>query len=141
MTENKMKEVAKLLGVEIREKFNTNATEFNPCYLTEKGLYDCDNDLRNDILPCLLTGEYEIRKPILDEVEKSYLEGVLKPFKKRINYIEKNNIISKSKREFIVVDLEDEEIIFPYFKPNIMYKGMKTGHKYTLEELRLFEED
>lgn len=139
MAKNLMKEVAQLLGVELREKFNTNATEYNPCYLAEKGLYDCDNDLSNDILPYLLTGEFEIQKPILDDVEKRYLESVLRPFKNRIYSVVKMKITDD--KAFIKVCVYGEPSInFPYFKKDNMYKGMETNRGYYLKELGLFEE-
>lgn len=91
----------------------------------------------------LLKGELEIEKPILDKAEKRYLEGVLRPFKDRVNYIKKISD-SVSKNEFIKIMLNhdvlyNEEIYFPFFEKGTMYKGMEYK-EYTLEELGLFED-
>lgn len=74
---------------------------------------------------------------ILDDVEKAYLEAVLKPFRKRVVSIVKN---SCTLGVFIHVRLEDDSIDFPYFKAP-MYAGMEVGKLYTAEELGLWEED
>lgn len=75
---------------------------------------------------------------ILDEVEKAYLSEVIKPFRKRVNYIMKKENIDNSSKEFIHIELSDEDIAdFPDFKANTMYKGMKVGIHYTLQELGL----
>lgn len=77
-------------------------------------------------------------KEILDETEKRYLENVIRPFKDKVLYIEKFGLSSK---EFINIDIKDDAYIsLPNFPKNTMYNGMKIGKKYTLEELRLFEE-
>ncbi len=82
-----------------------------------------------------------IGKPqILDEEEKRYLEGVIKPFRDKVKYIKKIGN-SLELEEFITIQLKNEIIDLPYFKPNIMYKGMEQEKRYTLEELGLFEED
>lgn len=140
MAENKMKEVAKLLGVELGEKFNSNFTKMNPCYLSEGGLYNCHGVSMNDYLGFLLLGKYEIKRPILDNVEKRYLEGVLKPFKNRISYIKKHHDIYHESAEFIYMKFKNNEsLIFPYFKLGTMYKGMEPNKEYTLQELGLFK--
>lgn len=82
-----------------------------------------------------------VGKPeILDEEEKRYLEGVIKPFRDKVTYIKKigNSLESE---EFITIQLKNEVIDLPYFKPNTMYKGMELSKVYTIEELGLFEED
>lgn len=77
-----------------------------------------------------------VGKPeILDEEEKRYLEGVIRPFRDKVTYIQKLSGCG----EFITIQLEREDINLPYFKANTMYKGMKHGEEYTLEELGLFE--
>lgn len=77
-------------------------------------------------------------KEILDETEKKYLENVIRPFKDKVTYIEKFDFSSK---EFINIDIKDDASIgLPNFPKNTMYNGMKIRKKYTLEELRLFEE-
>ena len=81
----------------------------------------------------------EEKKEILDEVEKEYLRAVIKPFRKRIKKIVKYFDHSDyGHYDFIDIYLiSGEEIIFPYFEQNTMYKGMISGKEYTLEELGL----
>ena len=73
---------------------------------------------------------------ILDEVEKEYLRGVIKPFRSRVKYIEKVVSLSGS-AQFIRIGLCGDYMIFPYFEKGSMYKGMKLNRKYSLEELGL----
>lgn len=76
---------------------------------------------------------------ILDNTEKRYLKNVIKPFKDRVISISKKSCFDN---EYIHIELPDNDcILLPYFKKNIMYKGMKKREKYTLKELGLFEED
>lgn len=71
MAENKMKEVAELLGIEMNKPFNIKGYENNPCVLTENGFVNNRGYLLvHDVLFELLTGELEIEKPILNEHEK-----------------------------------------------------------------------
>ena len=80
--------------------------------------------------------EKEDKREILDEVEKEYLRAVIKPFRKKINYISKNRL-EYNKFEFISIELRGDSMTFPNFKKNTMYKGMMSGKEYTLEELGL----
>ena len=138
---NYMKQVAQMLGVELDEEFSISNTGLI-CKFVDNGLlmkhipkmtwhYD------NNMLRCLLSGEYEIvkiPKPILDEAEKRYLSNVIKPFRDRVKYIVKFDDFGQ---EFIYINLENEEISLPYFEPNTMYKGMELDKEYTLEDLGL----
>lgn len=138
MAENKMKEVAKLLGVELGKPFNIKDAKFNPYTLTEDGLIDRDKYFRMVYLNRLLMGEYEIEHPILDDVEKRYLEGVLRPFKNRVNCVVKT---VWHKQEYILISYKnDSDTPFPNFDKNTMYKGMELNKEYTLEELGLFKD-
>ena len=76
----------------------------------------------------------EDKKEILDEVEKEYLRAVIKPFRKRMNYIKKSSYCGA---EYIMLDLDDDATFLPNFKKGKMYKGMIANKKYTLEELGL----
>ena len=78
--------------------------------------------------------EKEDKREILDEVEKEYLRAVIKPFRKRINYIKKCTYFGT---EYINLDLDDDATFLPNFKEGKMYKGMIANKKYTLEELGL----
>lgn len=149
MAENKMKEVAKLLGVEMGVSFKIKG--FASDYTIKKydGLCDEDGYRWNDMLRKLLTGEYEIEQPILDNVEKRYLEGVIRPFKDKVEYIQKSeqHITGKECKEYIIIAISSnirysnhEYVAMPFFDKGAMYKGMETTKKYTLEELGLFQD-
>lgn len=79
----------------------------------------------------------EAKEPVLDDVEKEYLSAVIKPFRKKIEYIRKNKSVYKDK-QFISIGLYDDDYMyFPFFENDAMYKCMELGRKYTLEELGL----
>lgn len=104
--------------------------------LTREGICfgDCE-ECKKHAMKWLLE---EYKEQILDEVEKAYLSAVIKPFRNRVNYIMKKENIDNSSMEFIHIELSDEDIAdFPDFKANTMYKGMKVGIHYTLQELGL----
>lgn len=138
MPESKMKEVAQLLGVELGEEFKIKNI-VGTFRFEESGLYDNDSCLCTYSLKNLLTGRCEIEKPILDKVEKSYLENLLRPFKDMVVYVEKTDGYPR-KKEYLHISFNEIEFTnLPYFKKNTMYKGMELGKKYTLKELGLFE--
>lgn len=78
---------------------------------------------------------YIIEKEILDKKEKEYLSAVIRPFRNRVEYIQKKDIGN----EFIEIELDDEFFYLPYFEKYTMYKGMELNKKYTLKELDLDE--
>lgn len=147
--ENKMQEVAQLVGLELEEEFKIKGvperykfTEIGLKYFStkEKGWF-----LTNNILNLLLTGELTINKipkPILDDVEKEYLSAVIKPFRNKVNYIIKRDGIVG---EDISIYLERysgknhfaDVAVLPEFEKETMYKGMVINKRYTLEELGL----
>lgn len=146
MAKNYMKEVAQLLGVKLHEEFNINEmNKINLYKINEDGLFNIKtHEYCNAELLLLLKGKYEIKKHILDDIEKRYLESVLRPFKNNISNIKKIDTccIKYSDSEYIRALLKHgETFCFPYFKTNTMYKRMKANKIYTLEELGLFEED
>ena len=58
---------------------------------------------------------------ILDDDEKRYLEGVIRPFKDKVMYITKRSVISDSTIEYISIQLAgDEYICLPRLKKGIM---------------------
>ena len=77
---------------------------------------------------------FERKEEILDETEKRYLLGIIRPFKDKVRFISKDRD-SDYDKEFIFIDLKNEFIYLPNFKINTMYKGMKEHKKYTLKEL------
>lgn len=76
------------------------------------------------------------RKEILDDVEKEYLRGVIRPFRDRNIFIAKYN---NSHGEYICYGFKgySHNYDFPSFKKGTMYKGMELHKEYTLEELGL----
>ena len=129
--------------------FNIKGYEFNSCVLTEnRFINNCGQSLINYTLFMLLTGKLEIEKPILDDIEKRYLESVLRPFKNRILFAKKTTIYdTDSGYEYVcfkVVTPDNEDynyLVLPYFIKGTMYKGMKIDKNYSLEELGLFMGD
>lgn len=132
-----------------KEKYNLNKLEVKlicafsgykiKVFYKDKIIYErtylADNDNRKltDFFNWL---EQEYKPPILDDVEKAYLSAVIKPFRNDVEYIEKR--IFSTGAEYIRICLtEDETVNFPNFKRGTMYKGMKQGKSYTLEELGL----
>ena len=146
--ENKMKEVAKLLGVGLDEEFMIKGVNSSYRFkLTIAGLMSSwKNSSKwnmSGLLEDFLTGHYQIAKEtnfVLDEAEKRYLLNVIKPFKDQVIAIAKR---SANYGEFIDIMIDEGDIgdcgniYLPYFKPNSMYKGMKVGREYTLEKLEL----
>ena len=73
---------------------------------------------------------------ILDEVEKEYLRGVIRPFRNEVKSIRKK-IQTGEIYEFILIELSFDILVLPRFEKGTMYKGMVTNKEYTLEELGL----
>ena len=85
---------------------------------------------------------YEAPAPILDEEEKEYLEAVIRPFRNRsvtIKKIKTRPYMEKELKEFLFIELKNDDILLPTFRENTMYKGMEAGKRYTLDELGLFK--
>lgn len=98
-----------------------------------KGKLNCDD---RDCSECAkwLKQPYEEHKEILDEKEKEYLSFVIKPFRDRVEYIQK---VYDAIGYYIRIKVSEDAIVFPYFKKDAMYEGMEVRKKYTLEELGL----
>ena len=70
---NYMADIAKLLGVELDKEFNIKDSDYNPYKITDKGLVDCDGDIRDSLLMGLLKGNFEIiKKPWVPEEDEPY---------------------------------------------------------------------
>ena len=153
--ENKMSEVAKLLGLKIGEEFwlndRKNGGERIRCKykITYKGLerkyyYEGAAWGSSALLEDIITGRYEVVTIIpiliLDDAEKRYLSSIIRPFKDQVIAIAKR---SANYGEFIDIMIDEGEIgdcgniYLPYFKPYSMYKGMKVNREYTLDQLGL----
>lgn len=90
------------------------------------------------------SNSWEIYKEkILTDEEKEYLSNVIKPFKNRVGYIMKYTNLWALRKEYIQICVKsydnklDENINLPVFVEGSMYKNMKKGHRYSLEELDL----
>ena len=147
MKENKMEEVAKLLGVELGEEFKIEGFNLN-IYKIEKddGLIFWSNPgqkwLNSGLLGDLLAGKARIvklPKQILTYAEKRYLANVIEPFRDKVNCIIKRE---NSMGEYIEIyschhtDWFDVTML-PEFEKETMYKGMKINERYTLDKLGL----
>ena len=80
---------------------------------------------------------YEVKPKILDEAEKRYLRGVIRPFRDKVKYIAKYHSTTICEECILIHISNNPNIMLPYFKEDTMYKGMKTDQEYTLEELGL----
>lgn len=78
---------------------------------------------------------YEV-KEILDKEERKYLSALIKPFRKQVVNICKNNFFNK---EYIKIKIDGNcaNIVLPTFKKNSMYKNMELYREYTIDELGL----
>lgn len=110
-------------------------------YYTED-LKDANGDEEYDIIKIERPGKYntifERKEEILDETEKRYLASVIKPFKNKIETIEKTIKIGDSSLCYLIMLLKNNDMAnLPNFKKNSMYKGMEVNKKYSLKELGL----
>ena len=142
--ENKMEELAKLLGVELEEEFRIEGCSYT-YKLSKEGLsfwaFNSQEWILSSIIGKLLTGErkiIKIPKPILNKKEKEYLSAVIKPFRDKVSLISKR---SNDNGQFISIEIDEKphnnNMFFPYFEEGSMYKGMEINKHYTLEELDL----
>ena len=143
--ENKMSEVAKLLGVKLNEEFGLKNSNFRyklTTYGLRKRYLTVEEWSNSSMLDDLLLGRYEIvktAKPILDDAEKKYLSAVIKPFRNKVYAIAKYD--DGDDNYYIQIAIKQnvyfEYIYLPYFKKGTMYKGMELKKKYTVEQLGL----
>lgn len=87
--------------------------------------------------------DYKIyEKPVLDEAEKKYLSGVIRPFRKDYE-IQIKKCCEDGGKEFITIIVKNltssltEFVCLPYFGKDTMYKGMESEKEYFLKELGL----
>lgn len=109
-------------------------------YYTED-LKDIDGEEENDIIkverPVKYETVFERKEEILDETEKKYLAEVIRPFRQRIQFIQKRKEITEINPYLRIVFKDNDKLVFPYITNKTMYKGMEVNKKYTLEELGL----
>ena len=107
----------------------------------EIGIAVCDfvpifeNIQASDTEPTSL--EAIVHPQILDDAEKRYLKGVIRPFRDKVLYIIKIGTRDSSKEYISISFATFDETYLPCFKKGTMYKGMETNRRYTLEELGL----
>ena len=80
------------------------------------------------------------KEQILDDKEREYLSAVIKPYRNKVTFIAKSKDLYEVKYFISIVvngNYGREAIHLPWFKGNVMYKGMKIGKEYTLEELEI----
>ena len=139
-----MEQVAKMLGVELGEEFNIEDSDYK-YKITKDGMkWYCElGDYWNSAdytLGDILSGKRKIKKPILDEKEKEYLNAVIKPFRDQIIDIVKRKAVIY---EYIVIRFWEigskniTNMYFPVFRKDTMYKGMEINKEYNLEDLNL----
>ena len=80
----------------------------------------------------------KIQEPILDDAERKYLGGVIKPFRNKIKYIQKIAYVDYTKNQYLRFCMKNEPSwTMPLFEPNTIYKGMELNKQYSLDELEL----
>lgn len=107
------------------------------CWINNKDIYS-DKFLNQEI---------EIESDILSEKEKEYLKSIIKPFKDRVEYIEKKISMNCTGNTFYYITIATKSVVndnimeitaLPYFKlESKMYNGMEPNKEYTLKELKL----
>ena len=147
---NYMKEVAKLLDVELGEKFKINCDgdiSSDEYYIDETSIHEvCDgrvNDYCYPLLIALLNGTdtiVKLPKNILTEKEKEYLLSIIRPFRNRVEYISK--LSYRNNYEYIKIKYNEIydtsfSINLPCFEKGTIYTGMIKDKAYSLNELSL----
>ena len=140
-----MKDVAKLLGVELGEEFKVDLDGVvyrKNFYFTEYSLFAVGDDTPAvGVLNNILNGEYKVIKlsePVLDKKEKEYLSTVLKPFRNEIECIYKCATY-RGKKEYIAISFKKitRDMFFPEYPTGTMYKGVILNKEYSLDDLGL----
>lgn len=143
---NYMEQVTKMLGVDLEQEFyvkgRSEKYKFN-----KNGLYFFDEDRQTWLIDFslmrILNGQYEIiERPILDEVEREYLDAVVKPFRNKVISITKLDSEEMNGYEYICIEHrevcnERYFISLPCFKKGTIYKGMETDKAYSMEDMGL----
>ena len=135
---NRMPEIAKMLGLEVGEEFNIKGciddlrfqfTEEDVGYFYH-GTWVSMSCFLGDILK----GKYEIVKLLLTKKEKEYLSMVIKPFRDKIEYIQK---LSFDSMDLIQIRTAKGNLSLLCVGTGLTYKEMEWNRKYTIKELGL----
>ena len=81
-----------------------------------------------------------VHPQILDDAEKRYLKGVIRPFRNQIISIYKEQFGFNHESiiiEYYDFDRSQSTLCLPQFEKGSMYNGMEPGRRYTLEDLGL----
>jgi len=124
------------------DKLWENDDLFTPLRYYTEDLKDVDGEEEYDIVkverPVQHETVFERKEEILNETEKRYLASVIKPFKNKIETIEKTIKSGDSSLCYLIMLLKNDDMAnLPNFKKNSMYKGMEVNKKYSLKELGL----
>lgn len=115
------------LDCDIR-KIRENCKEFKNCWCISKPCSEC----RKENIEWLLS-----ECQILDDAEKRYLKGVIRPFRDKVKSIIKFSDDHWAE-EYICISIEESAYaILPRFNKGTMYRDMELRRRYTLEELGL----
>ena len=114
-----------------------------------------DNDMiiyttDNSFEPKVITGQQYLKLTIqhnnqllaemspLDKEERKYLKAIIKPFRDKVKYIMRVKDINLDENYILIsFNRASDCITLPNFNRDKMYKGMKEGVKYSIEELGL----
>ena len=82
-----------------------------------------------------------VHSQILDDAEKRYLKGVIRPFRDRVKYIKKicvDHLYDEPDYQICIIFNDGNDAMnFPSFDASHMYKCMEEDRAYTLDELGL----
>lgn len=138
-------EIGTIIEINCHRDITVNFPTLSRWKGVEKELILVNRDKFFKKLPNNFTGTLEVengyivKKEILDDAEKEYLNAIIRSFRNKVKYIKKLNNCNGNKEYIKIEILNDSSIIFPSFERNTMYKGMETYKKYTLKELGLDE--
>lgn len=148
---NRMEEIAKKLGVEMNNYFSVtfpDGRKDKQIYVfRDSGLclkLGTQEQRADTTLRKLLTGSLLVNQYLLDDEEKEYLEGVLRPWRKQEIKIYKNHRHSNTDRYELLIKIGEGICNYfnlpPFDIKSSMYQGMEEDRWYTKEELGLFQE-
>lgn len=141
---NYMEDIAHMLGLEIGEEFRLSEYPWKFKF-GDDALYEWTSDrwttATGEATFDLLSGKNELiklPKPILDDIEKRYLKGVIRPFRDDVESICKCETYN-GKKEYLTISFFStvSDMYFPDYPIGTMYKGMVLNRKYSIEELDL----
>lgn len=146
---NYMKQIAKMLNVEIGEEFKIEGHDDNLKFqFTENRFLQSYGDVYGWVdsisIMTVLEGRAKIiklPKPVLTDEEKEYLSNVVKPWRNKVKTITKYWGTGDCVNEFIQIcyiqNGFDYYMSLPQFERGLMYRGIELEKAYTLDDLGL----